>query len=305
MSRNELYHYGIKGMKWGVRRYQNYDGSYTAEGKRRAVFVSGSSKTQTKDSGYYRKKLPRPIRKTLKGYMKDNVRINVGDAPGIDRQVQDYLNKKHYKNVEVYGPGTQVRYSANKKWKTNPIDAPEFEPGSKEWLAKKDIAMERDSTEGLAVVLDEGAKATRKNVERMLSNNKDVKVYQLNKSGKDNWVGEPKARRISNKAAVGAAVAGTVLLAYGAYRLSKYNFDRHMRMGDRHMLTAEVNNHLSVTESDKRLADFALKKARERGKLADKEYRKARRTLYFRGKKVAKRIKESNIRYEIYKGTHL
>lgn len=24
-----LAHYGIKGMKWGVRRYQNYDGSYT------------------------------------------------------------------------------------------------------------------------------------------------------------------------------------------------------------------------------------------------------------------------------------
>ena len=32
---NELYHYGIKGMKWGVRRYQNKDGSYTSEGKKR------------------------------------------------------------------------------------------------------------------------------------------------------------------------------------------------------------------------------------------------------------------------------
>lgn len=28
----ELYHYGIKGQKWGVRRYQNYDGSYTQRG---------------------------------------------------------------------------------------------------------------------------------------------------------------------------------------------------------------------------------------------------------------------------------
>lgn len=27
-----LAHYGIKGMKWGVRRYQNYDGSYTRKG---------------------------------------------------------------------------------------------------------------------------------------------------------------------------------------------------------------------------------------------------------------------------------
>ena len=29
---NELYHYGVLGMKWGVRRYQNYDGSYTKKG---------------------------------------------------------------------------------------------------------------------------------------------------------------------------------------------------------------------------------------------------------------------------------
>jgi hypothetical protein len=31
----ELYHHGIKGQKWGVRRYQNPDGSLTAAGKMR------------------------------------------------------------------------------------------------------------------------------------------------------------------------------------------------------------------------------------------------------------------------------
>lgn len=30
--RKELYHHGIKGMRWGVRRFQNYDGSYTKKG---------------------------------------------------------------------------------------------------------------------------------------------------------------------------------------------------------------------------------------------------------------------------------
>jgi len=32
---NELYHYGIEGMRWGVRRYQNKDGTLTELGKRR------------------------------------------------------------------------------------------------------------------------------------------------------------------------------------------------------------------------------------------------------------------------------
>lgn len=35
MEHNELRHYGIKGMKWGVRRYQKKDGTLTSAGKKR------------------------------------------------------------------------------------------------------------------------------------------------------------------------------------------------------------------------------------------------------------------------------
>ncbi len=35
MEMNELRHHGVKGQKWGVRRYQNADGSLTSAGRKR------------------------------------------------------------------------------------------------------------------------------------------------------------------------------------------------------------------------------------------------------------------------------
>lgn len=46
---DELYHHGIKGQRWGIRRYQNKDGTLTPAGKKR-VAHEDYTKAHTKKS---------------------------------------------------------------------------------------------------------------------------------------------------------------------------------------------------------------------------------------------------------------
>ena len=45
---NELYHHGVKGQRWGERRYQNPDGSLTSEGKKRQESLKKTKDTISK-----------------------------------------------------------------------------------------------------------------------------------------------------------------------------------------------------------------------------------------------------------------
>lgn len=101
-----LEHHGILGMKWGVRRYQNEDGSLTEIGKRRHA---------------------REQKKAVKRYKKES--INVQKEQLRNRQ-RLYVNA-YNKTVDEYNNGKIAEY--NKKHKVTDKD---YESGYEEQFSR-------------------------------------------------------------------------------------------------------------------------------------------------------------------------
>ena len=101
-----IYHHGVKGQRWGIRRYQNEDGSLTEEGKKRYGTV-----------GLKEVSLER-IQNDRKSYM-DKL-----SSTAKDLKKADELEKKAYKLAEKYdfdkddggGGSTKESQDAGKKY---------------------------------------------------------------------------------------------------------------------------------------------------------------------------------------------
>jgi hypothetical protein len=100
--------------------------------------------------------------------------ILIGDAPGVDNAIQQYLADKHYENVWVFHMGDRYRNNLG-QWKTKAIAATSSQKGS-EFYALKDVEMAKEADYGL-LVWDGRSRGTRNNVHNLLKRGKPVVVF--------------------------------------------------------------------------------------------------------------------------------
>ena len=140
---NEIYHHGVPGQKWGIRRYQNKDGSLTPAGKKRA------DKLKAKYTELTGKRMRRNPTKTKESKSKEEPKKEVKSYKDLTNEELTKLTnrmnlEKNYldsvRNLEKATPKQISRGKRFMKSLSDDVAKPAFKDAGKrlltDWLIK-------------------------------------------------------------------------------------------------------------------------------------------------------------------------
>lgn len=128
---DELAHYGTKGMKWGVRRYQNKDGSLTTAGKKRYAKLEAEMETLKPKKNSKVEETGKTERKKTVSEMSDD------ELREVTNRMQ--LESNYYNAAKSLAAANPARVSNGQKFMNGlmkDVVAPAAKNAGKEWLEK-------------------------------------------------------------------------------------------------------------------------------------------------------------------------
>lgn len=152
-----LMHYGVKGQKWGVRRFQNDDGSLTAEGQQRYGHL--------KDRGD-------------KGAIKKWTLGSEGGAYAFAK----WRERRHAKNIDkVKNKYTEKIQKTNDKIADSKKNAEEYYKGDKEWQKASEEGL-KEHRERLEVKRDKKLEKYQSKLEAQKAADRNLDAYRKHSS---------------------------------------------------------------------------------------------------------------------------
>ena len=101
--RNELYHWGIKGQKWGVRRYQNKDGTLTSAGKKR--YAGDGNAGEGEEPAAKTEYAPKRTGKNAEDYTDEELRARINRLQ-MEKQYRDLQGQT---NIRADDPNRELK----------------------------------------------------------------------------------------------------------------------------------------------------------------------------------------------------
>jgi hypothetical protein len=129
------------------------------------IFIGGSRRIS---------RLPQPVLQRLDNIIHNQFTVLVGDASGVDLQVQKYLFSQNHSNVIVFCTGNTCRNNVG-KWETQRVVAEKNSKGFDFYVAK-DLQMAKEASYGF-MIWDAKSKGTLNNVLNLLRLEKKTLVY--------------------------------------------------------------------------------------------------------------------------------